>query len=229
MTITDDRDIAPSADFRRGLIDERLRIARDLHDGVAHHVAVVNVQASLARHLLNEQPLAAADALEHVRRASAAILDELGDILRVLRDSGGPIEETERVPGLRRLADLIGMYTAAGMPVDWSTTGQPRRLPGAVDLVAYRVVQEALTNAEKHGSGTAEVRVRYTGAAVELEVTNPVPVRPRSRLGSRCGGTGYGLIGMRERVAAVGGRLSAGPRANGYFQVTAVLPVVSAS
>ncbi|NJA61159.1 sensor histidine kinase, partial [Streptomyces sp. NEAU-H3] len=141
---------------RRRVAEERLRIARDLHDVVAHHIALVNVQAGVAAHVMDRRPDQAKEALAHVRRASRSALDELRATVGLLRQSGDPTAPTEPTAGLERLDDLLGTFRDAGLPVRLVTpeplSGGP--LPAAVDLAAYRVVQEALTNVQKHaGSG----------------------------------------------------------------------------
>ena len=201
----------------RRVAEERLRIARELHDSVAHHIAVVNVQAGVAGHLLRTSPDAAAAALDHVRTASRTVLDELSSLLGVLRAPGDPVGETAPVAGAAQLPDLVRSAETAGLHVEWRTTGAPRPLPPSVDLVAYRVVQEALTNARKHGDGTARLTVAWSDAGLELEVTNPLGP-------SSTGAGGHGLVGMRERVSSVQGRLVAEP-VSGRFVVRARLPV----
>jgi signal transduction histidine kinase len=203
----------------RRVAEERLRIARELHDVVAHHVAVVSVQAGLAEHLIHKKPDAAQLALRNVQEASAAILNELGGILRVLRESGESLPATHSAPGLDQLDALVAFYLDAGLDVTWSTSGQPRAIGGTLDLVAYRVAQEALTNAHKHGTGKARVEVRYTASTVVLHVTNALPDG-----GPDVHRPGYGLIGMRERAAAVGADLRVGPVSSRQFQVALTLP-----
>lgn len=203
---------------RRQVVEERLRIARELHDVVAHHVAVVNIQAGVAEHLVLTQPQAAQQALRHVQHASAAILDELTSILSVLRQPDELDATTPPTPGLHQLENLVSSYTDAGLPVRLSLAGQPRNLTGTVDLVAYRVVQEALTNAHKHGTSTAQVGVTYTPETVVLEIMNAA--RPRSKPHT----AGHGLRGMGERTAAVGGDLQIIDGADGTFRVRVTLP-----
>ncbi len=204
---------------RRQVVKERLRIARELHDVVAHHVAVVSVQAGVADHLLLTQPHAAQEALRHVQRASAAILHELAGVLSVLRQPDDVDGATPPAPGLHQLNELVGSYTQAGLPVQLSTVGEPRDLTGTVDLVAYRAVQEALTNAHKHGMDTAQVGLTYTPKSVVLEVVNAVR-RPRAEPHPG----GHGLQGMRERAAAVGGDVQITDGADGMFRVKVTLP-----
>lgn len=208
---------------RRQVIEERLRIARELHDVVAHHVAVVSIQAGVADHLLLTQPHAAQEALRHVQLASAAILDELAGVLSVLRQSDDVDGVAPPAPGLHQLNDLVGSYTQAGLPVQLSTVGDPRDLIGTVDLVAYRVVQEALTNAHKYGTDTAQVGLTYTPKSVVLEIVNAVRrPRPEPHAG------GHGLQGMRERAAAVGGNVQVTDGADGIFRVRVTLPAAAA-
>jgi len=202
---------------RRQVAEERLRIARELHDVVAHHMAVVTVQAGVASHLIATEPDAAAAALEHIKRAGRTVLDELSGIMSVLRD---PNETTTSAPspGLDQLGELIDSFKASGLTVALTQTGATRLLGPAVDLVAFRVLQEALTNAHKHGTGSAHAAITYAPDSLSLCVTNPTVTSATLR-------SGHGLIGMKERAAAVGGRLSAGPSLNGQFQVHAVLPL----
>jgi signal transduction histidine kinase len=202
----------------RRVAEERLRIARELHDSVAHHIAVVNVQAGVAGHLLRTSPDAAAEALDHVRTASRTVLDELSSLLGVLRAPGDPVGETAPVAGTERLPGLVRSAEAAGLHVEWRSTGAPRPLPPSVDLVAYRVVQEALTNARKHGDGTVLLSLAWSDAGLDVEVTNAVVDSAHPAAG------GHGLVGMRERVAVYGGSLDTGPGVDGGFRVAARLP-----
>jgi signal transduction histidine kinase len=200
---------------RRRVVEERLRIARELHDVVSHHIAVINVQAGAARHVLRQQPQAADSALEHIRYASDTVLRELGSIVGVLRQPDEP-DSTEPTRGLARIGKLLDASTAAGLKVEHHQQGQTRQLPAVADLAAYRILQEALTNAQKHGAGTACVTIEYTAGHVSVEVTNHV--------GTPGITSGYGLLGMRERASAAGGTLQAGPSPDGRFRVRAVLP-----
>lgn len=219
---------------RRRVAEERVRIARELHDVVAHHISVVSVQAGVAQHLLEAQPAAASEALGHVRSSAAAVLEELGDILSVLRQPGESGRSGEGAsapaPGLGRLDALLASFTAAGLEVDWSLHGQPRDLAPTVDLVAYRVLEEGLTNALKHGTGTAHLSVEHRGATVVLRVVNRVPALVPAGPGdggpgAPSTGSGHGLLGMGERAAAVGGTVRAAPAPDGTFVVEAELPV----
>jgi signal transduction histidine kinase len=204
----------------RRVAEERVRIARDLHDVVAHHIAVVSVQAGTAQHLMTADPAAAAVAVGEVRRAAGQVLDELKDLLYVLRQPGEPQTGTAPVPGLARLDALVASFTSAGLSVEWTLHGGPRELPATVDLVAYRLLEEALTNALKHGTGSARVDVEHRDTSLRLRVVNPV--RPAA---GEAGRTGHGLLGMRERAAAVGAVLDAGPVPGGAFRVEATLPL----
>lgn len=206
---------------RRRVAEERLRIARELHDVVAHRMAVVNVQAGVAAHLLRSQPDAAEEALGVVRSSASTVLDELSGILNVLRsaddDDSSSRSSLEPTPSLDELPALIESFAAAGLSVDVTTSGQPRPLAEHVQLAVYRTVQEALTNAHKYGDGAASLSIAHGPAGVDVHVTNRVVAT--SQLG-----TGYGLIGMRERVAAAAGTLATGPQPGGTFLVHATFP-----
>ncbi|MBB4743898.1 signal transduction histidine kinase [Actinoplanes octamycinicus] len=201
---------------RRRVVEERIRIARELHDVVSHHIAVINVQAGAARHVLRHQPQAADSALEHIRRASDTVLRELGSIVGVLRQPDEPDDPDEPTRGLARIVKLLDAAGAAGLKVEHHQNGEARQLPAVVDLAAYRILQEALTNAHKHGTGTACLTIEYTPGHVLLEVTN--------RIGAPGPTSGYGLVGMRERASAAGGTLTAERCPDGRFRVRAVLP-----
>ncbi len=206
---------------QRRVVEERLRIARDVHDLVAHHLAVVNVQSGVASHVLRSDPDAAGTALEAVRSSASTAVTELGELLGVLRDPDNPDGPVEPTPDLDALDDLIASFSASGLAIEHRVSGAPRPLAPSVQVAAYRVVQEALTNAHKHGDGSALVGQRFDDEAIEIEVTN----RVGSAQSGGSDGSGYGLIGMRERVEAVGGELSAG-EAGGRFTVRAVLPAL---
>ncbi|MFF8912651.1 histidine kinase [Streptomyces sp. NPDC015032] len=213
---------------RRRVAEERLRIARDLHDVVAHHIALVNVQAGVAAHVMDKRPDQAKEALAHVREASRSALDELRATVGLLRQSGDPEAPTEPAPGLAVLGELVDTVRRAGLPVEVACTDRRPPLPAAVDLAAYRVIQEALTNVRKHaGPGAkAEVSVVRVGATAEITVIdNGSGGGCRDAGGGDGDGGGHGLLGMRERVTALGGSLTVGPRYGGGFRVHAILPV----
>lgn len=220
---------------RRRVVEERMRIARELHDVVAHHIAVVSVQAGVAQHLLTTRPGAASEALVTVRRSAAAVLEELGDILSVLREPDAPSAGTAPAPGLARVDALLESFAAAGLEVDRSWQGQPRELAPTVDLVAYRVLEEGLTNALKHGTGTASLDVQYSATSVVLRLVNRTAAVVTTGSGAiqdltgnaGAGGerTGHGLLGMHERTSAVGGTLHAAPFEGNAFRVEAHLPL----
>jgi signal transduction histidine kinase len=202
---------------RRRVVEERLRIARELHDVVAHHIAMINVQAGVAAHLLRRRPDQAEEARSHVRSEARSVLDEISTLLSVLRRSDDP-EADEPTRGLARLCGLLDSLAAAGLRVEHRQDGESRDLPAAVDLAAYRIVQESLTNAQKHGAGNgAHLRVAYTSAGVHISVWNKTAATEAS-------GSGHGLIGMRERAAAVGGTLDT-EHGGGRFHLEAHLPI----
>lgn len=213
---------------RRRVAEERLRIARDLHDVVAHHIALVNVQAGVAAHVMDKRPDQAKEALAHVREASRSALNELRATVGLLRQSGDPAAPTEPAPGLHRLDELVGTFHNAGLQVEVARADQGITLPAAIDLAAYRVIQEALTNVQKHAGvkAKAEVSVVRVGPNVEITVLDNGSGRGAGEDGPHEGG-GHGLLGMRERVTAVGGGCTAGPRYGGGFRVHAILPVTS--
>ena len=207
---------------RGAIIAERLRIARDLHDVVAHHVSVMGVQAGAARRALDRDQELARDALRTVEQTARTAIGELRGLLGVLRaeDAEPPAETHGASPGLDQLDDLVATARAAGLEVSHGVYGDPRPVPHGVALSAYRVVQEALTNVVKHaGARQAEVRVRYLDNALEVEVTDD------GRGRSAPPATGFGLVGMRERIAVHGGELEAGPRREAGYRVRASLPV----
>jgi signal transduction histidine kinase len=203
---------------------ERLRIARDLHDAVGHQVALISVQAGAMGYLLDTDLDQARESLAHIQRAGEAALEELRLTVGLLRQPGDS-EPTEPAGGLGRLDELIGSFAAAGLDVTCHVTGEARPLPEAVDLTAYRVIQESLTNTAKHAAGaSASVRLAFRPGALALAVEDDGPgVSGNGHAGQGHGG--HGLIGMRERAAAVGGWVSAGPRGGGGFEVLAELPL----
>jgi signal transduction histidine kinase len=202
----------------RRVTDERLRIARELHDIVAHHISVINVQAGVARHLLDTDPQQARTALGLVRDASKTVLSEMSAVVGLLRTQDEEMP-TEPAPGLAGIGSLVGSVRYAGLDLDVAITGDPYELPPINDLTAYRVVQESLTNAVKYGGGTADLVIDYAEESVRIDLRNAV-----GATGAVAPEGGHGLIGMRERVEAVRGRLAAGPGPDGVFTVHAQIP-----
>jgi signal transduction histidine kinase len=212
------------ADARRRIDEERLRIARDLHDVVAHTMATINVQAGAAAHVLRDRPEVAAEALATIKSVSKDGLRELRAILDVLRQAD-EADPTRPAPGIGQVQGLVDGAVRAGLKTTLTMTGRPRPLPAAVDLAAYRIVQESLTNTIRHaGPATAEVVLTYADGELLVDVTD-------TGLGgaadAAAGGGGHGLIGMRERASTVGGSLQAGPRPGGGYRVSAQLPAGS--
>ncbi|HEX6675718.1 MAG TPA: sensor histidine kinase [Actinomycetes bacterium] len=207
---------------RRRADEERLRIARELHDVVAHNISLINVQAGVALHLIDERPEQARTALAAIKQASNEALGELRSVLDVLRQVD---EASPRAPtaGLAGIDDLVARTAAAGLEVRTRVEGEPRPLPAGVDLAAFRIVQEALTNVARHaGPASATVRIAYGDDDLTVQVDDD----GRGTGGGTSGG-GNGIPGMRERAAALGGRLRAGPRPGGGFQVLASLPIAA--
>lgn len=222
---------------RRRVAEERMRIARELHDVVAHHIAMVNVQAGVASHVMENRPDQAREALTHVREASRQALEELQSTVVLLRQQDDPVAPTEPASGLARLDDLVEGCGRAGMRVAVERPEPAVPLPAAVDLAAYRVVQEALTNVHKHAGPGARATVRIERvpgprsgtAALEITVRDDGRPRPPGALpgapqGAGQGG-GHGLTGMRERAEALGGAFAAGPVPGGGFLVRVGLPL----
>ncbi|WP_454048315.1 sensor histidine kinase [Cellulomonas sp. Marseille-Q8402] len=218
------------AHTQQAVLDERLRIARELHDVLAHNLTLVNAQAGVARYLLRAQPDAAEQALRDITQHTGRAIDELRATIGLLRgpdaaDAGHATEAAGHlgpVPGLAALDELVASFGTAGTEVRPTVTGIPRPLTQQVDLAAYRIVQEALTNAAKHAPGTVvDVQLAWTTTGVRLRVVNPADRRPDH---PPAPGTGNGLIGMRERAASAGGVLRAGRTSDGGFEVVATLP-----
>lgn len=210
---------------RTRVAEERVRIARELHDVVAHHIAVINVHAGLARRAIGRDADVVDASLGHVQEAAGTVLDELGAVLRVLRANDEPDTASEPAPGLDRLDELLGTFAATGFPVRTSTTGRPREMDPACDLAAFRIIQEALTNASKHGAGgRAELDLTHTAEALTIRVSNLVELDPAPPSPGVHASDGHGLIGMRERAGACGGSLTAHLDGHGAFRVVAVIP-----
>jgi signal transduction histidine kinase len=209
---------------RRAVSEERLRLARELHDVVAHSISVIAVQSGVGAHIANTQPKEAAKALAAIEATSRTALTELRRLLGVLRQDGEPQGDLAPAPGLADVDTLLGEVAKAGLAVRLRVEGTPWQLPAGVDLSAYRIVQEALTNVVKHaGPARAQVTIRYGDRDVTVEVTDDGRGAAAPAGDGRVA-TGHGLIGMRERVAAFGGDLEVGPRPGGGFRVAARLP-----
>ncbi len=213
--IVEARQTQAEADRRRAS-EERLRIAQELHDVLAHNISLINVQAGVGLHLMDDQPEKARDALAAIRSASKEALGELRSVLDLLRgDSAAP-----RAPaaGLDQLQRVVANAAATGLDVQVEMFGATRPLPADVDLAALRIAQEALTNITRHARASrAHIRLRYEPDQLLVEVDDDGQGGPPN-------GAGKGITGMRERAAALGGHLDAGPRPSGGFRVTARLP-----
>jgi signal transduction histidine kinase len=218
---------AQELDGRRRASEERLRMARDLHDVIGHNISLISVQAAVGLDLMDSDPEQARAALGAIKTVSREALDELRSMLAALRQTGDQAP-TAPTPGLARLPELAQLTRAAGLPVRIEVSGPARTLPAAVDLAAYRIVQESLTNVARHaGPGAATVRLGYREGGVSVEVIDNGrgAAGGRGAPGGRSGtGTGSGIAGMTERAAALSGHLTAGPRPGGGFMVSAWLP-----
>jgi signal transduction histidine kinase len=203
-------------EVRRHAYDERLRVAQEVHDVVGHELAAIKMQADIALHLLADKPEQAETALVAISRTSTEALDEVRSTLAVVRR-----EDDSRVPApsLARLEELRRRMAESGMRIDLTTTGSPRELPVAADLAGYRVVQESLTNVLRHGTGNAAtVRISWEVDGVVITIANPSSA-------AQAGSGGLGIPGMRRRVTSLGGTFSAGPTADGRFEVRARIPL----
>jgi signal transduction histidine kinase len=212
---------------RRAVVEERLRLARELHDVVAHAMTVIAVQSGVGAHVAASRPEEVGKALAAIEATSRGALEELRRLLGVLRQDSEPQASLTPVPGLANLDRLLAEVGKAGLAVRVRVEGTPLQLPAGVDLSAYRIVQEALTNVAKHaGPAHAQVTIGYRDQDVTVEITDDGRgvVTP---VGDGRGGTGHGLIGMRERVAAFNGHLEVGPRPGGGFRVAARLPLAA--
>ncbi len=206
---------------RRVLLEERARIARELHDVVAHHMSLVAIQAEAAPYRVADPPPELTASFASIRENALQALAELRRVLGVLRAERN-IEETAPQPMLDGLGDLVAGVRRAGLEVETVVSGTPRPLPPGVELSAYRIVQEALSNVMRHAPG-ADVRVEleYAPAELDLRVVNGPP----GAAPSGPPGPGHGVLGMRERAAMLGGDLTVGPTAQGGYAVAAVLPL----
>jgi signal transduction histidine kinase len=209
---------------RQAATQERLRIARELHDVVAHSLSVIGVQAGAARLVLDADPhpTRAREAVAAIEATANQAMTEMRRALGILRDTEPPRAALAPLPGLRQLPALLGQLRTAGLPVELTVQGPPRPLPTSIDLSLYRIVQEALTNTLKHAKASrAEVVVCYTAHDITVEVTDDGPGTSPSAAGTE----GAGTIGMRERVALFGGELQVGPRPQGGYAVRICLPI----
>jgi signal transduction histidine kinase len=213
---------------RRRAGEERIRIARELHDILAHRISMISVQSGVGAHLMDRDPDQARRALVAVNQASKEALQELRATLGLLRQVDAP-EPRSPAPGLAQLEGVMASATAAGVEVRLDVSGRPRDLPTGVDLAAYRIVQESLTNVIRHArAATARIAIAYRRTEVVIEVEDDGRGVDEGE-GEPVAGGGNGLIGMRERATALGGELEAGPLAGGGFRVLARLPVDGAT
>ncbi|WP_030619008.1 sensor histidine kinase [Streptomyces fulvoviolaceus] len=222
------------SEARRRVAEERVRIARELHDLVAHQITLANAQATVAAHLFDTRPEQTRTSLKELVETTGHALDELRATVGLLRQSGDAAAPAEPAPGLSRLPTLLESFRRAGLEVSVHQEGTARPLPPGVDLTAYRIIQEALTNVTKHaGTATARVRLAWNRDRLTITVaddgggTRTTPTEPTGPSAPTAldRPPGYGLIGMRERATAVGGDLSAGRRPEGGFLVSAQLPL----
>ncbi|GHD79403.1 signal transduction histidine kinase [Salinibacterium amurskyense] len=224
------------AEAKRRVTEERLRIARDLHDVVAHQIAVISLNAGVASASLESRPEKAKESLGTIRSAARVVLGEIGDLLEILRsDSDDPADAALPQPGLDGLDELVETFASSGLTVQLRIEGELDRVSAATALVAYRVIQEALTNAHKYGAeGRAHVLVEVVDDSMRVVVTNPSRVADFGEGGSAAAtagaaasgtGTGLGLVGLRERVASVRGTVETG-FVGGSYRVVATLPVI---
>jgi signal transduction histidine kinase len=223
MTELEERAVRAERDAERERLlaaaQERGRIARDLHDSAGHAINVILVHAGLGRMQVEHDPESARDTFETIEQVARETVGEIDQMVAALREDASG-KEVEPPPGLAALDGLIERHRAAGLHVTTKMRGEPRALPPGVDRGAYRILQEALTNAARHGAGSAAVEVVVGPAEVEVTVANPI----RPDRASRAAGGGHGVIGMRERAALLGGTLETGAR-NGSFELHARLPL----
>jgi signal transduction histidine kinase len=219
--LAEQQHISDAERARRAQLEERSRIARELHDVVAHHMSVIAIQAEAAPYRVPDPPKELARSFADIRATATEGLRELRRVVGVLR-ADGATDDPDPQPSLARLKELVASLQGAGRQVTVEVTGTPRPLPPGVELSAYRIVQEALSNAVRHAPGSqVRVELGYRPAGLVLRVVNgparsqPVPSP----------GPGHGVVGMRERAAMLGGELAAEPRPDGGYAVTAVLPV----
>ncbi len=209
---------------RRTLMEERNRIARELHDVVAHHMSVISIQAQVAPHLVDNPSDELKENLAGIRENAVGALSELRRVLGVLRSEESPSQEVRHAPQptLDRLDELVGNVRSAGLTVTVRTTGEPRPLPPGVELSAFRIVQEALSNVMRHAPGAdARVEIGYHAAGLTVRVTNTAP----DGSAAPPQGAGHGLLGMRERTTMLGGEFTNGTVPGGGYEVLATLPL----
>jgi signal transduction histidine kinase len=212
---TEELRAAREAAEERAVFGERVRIARELHDVVAHHVSVMGIQAAAARRAMGRRPEAATTALTAVEQGARTAVDELHRMLAALRTTDEPAPS-----GIEHVGDLTDRVRDAGLTAEYAVFGMPVPLPASVSQTAYRIVQEAVTNSLKHArASTVDVRIRYLARELEIDVADDGRGSPVA------GNGGVGLLGMRERVAVHGGTVEAGPRSAGGFRVRARLPL----
>jgi len=210
-----ERDLAA----REAVVEERARIARELHDVIAHHVSMIVLQAGAERRVLDSTNASTREVLETVERTGRSALTEMRRLLGMLRANAN--EPLAPQPGLSDVPTLVTQLREAGLPVELQVEGERRELPVGIELSAYRIVQEALTNALKHaGEARASVNIRYGSDSLEIEI-----VDDGTGTSTPVSSGGHGLVGMRERVALYGGRLDAGRRPSGGFAVRVLLPI----
>jgi signal transduction histidine kinase len=215
-------------DARRRASDERLRMARELHDVIGHNISLISVQAGVGLDLMDAQPEQARAALAAIRTVSQDALTELRGMLAALRSDGDDVAPRSPTPGLSRLPELIELTRATGIMVSTQTVGQTKPLTATVDTAAYRVVQESLTNVARHAPrANVRVRIGYEDSALIVEVHDDGEPRPRRSVIEPGGGTG--IAGMRERVAVLGGEFTAGPQPSGGWLVRARFPLAGPS
>jgi signal transduction histidine kinase len=210
---------------RSRVAEERMRIARDLHDVVAHHLALANAQAGTAAHIVRTNPEQARELINELTSTTSAALRELKATVGLLRQGDDTEAPTGPAPGLAQLPELAESFASTGLLVEVETVGTPQPVDPGVDLTAFRIVQEALTNVKKHAvTGKARVRLVYTEDRIAVTVLDEARAQ-HPKTAASAANSGFGLIGMRERANSVGGRLRAGRRPEGGFQVAAELPL----
>jgi signal transduction histidine kinase len=215
-------ELSARASAEAAVAEERARISRELHDVVAHALSVMVVQAGAAEQMVDD-PAYVRDALDRIRRTGTTTMAEMRRLVTMLREDDAPFALTPQ-PSIADLGELIDDARRSGLEVDLAVEGEPRPLPAGLDLAAYRIVQEALTNVRRHaGASRADVRLRYGSDCLELQVTDD----GRGETAAASSGSGHGLIGMRERAGLYGGTVRASPGTEGGFVVHATLPAAS--